>query len=559
MRNSAHLKTLNWLTCLAVVCWASLADAADRWSRGADNESWDRIGRLQSVEHTARVRSEFVVKCIESDQPIERAAAVCWIARTLSVPHVVDLENRLSDERMEVRRLAWNAILVMPDVKAAQIVLRMVESERKLLPVAAGGQMVSPMQFPEHICGLSLVERKKWLADLGDREAWIKRFVEERTPKQNLTGAIVASRLEAKSGLQFTIHPQATHVISNGVWCVSETSVEHAFRKSEWGPPRVNHTTAGTSLQVYFQNSEAVEPSIYKVALTSDERLRGFAISKSRLSDLSAFPFFIRIDRSAQQEQEILKLLNQPLDKRIIQRLGELRAEEAVPKLVQHFFNSDPDTQFDLARTLSLIGDERAVGSFIEVPFLQFDGEGVSSYGFIQDLNPLSRRVAGEKLLEIGSRLLNDWTQLDSQARKKRVDSISMAYRCCGRPLTERQLEIGCELIERILADARHAERADRSNLTINAGLLAGAFLGTEIDRMDAWLQAQADDPDALNAFLYAYANTHEPAGLEKLLPYGPRLVDRLMQLKSVTKMSAEQSSEFERGLSMLKRTLEIE
>jgi hypothetical protein len=74
----------------------AMANAGDAWSPGATaGEAWQRIQRLQSVSQAARVRSPFVTQCLESKDAVERAAAVCWVARTRSAVHAVDLEKRL--------------------------------------------------------------------------------------------------------------------------------------------------------------------------------------------------------------------------------------------------------------------------------------------------------------------------------------------------------------------------------------------------------------------------------------------------------------------------------
>ena len=103
------------VTCLP----RAMAKAGDAWSPGATTgEAWQHIQRLQSVSQTARVRSPFVTKCLESKYAIERAAAVCWVVRTRSTVHAADLEKLLSDESSVVRQLAWNALLHLPSAEA---------------------------------------------------------------------------------------------------------------------------------------------------------------------------------------------------------------------------------------------------------------------------------------------------------------------------------------------------------------------------------------------------------------------------------------------------------
>ena len=97
----------NWVLTMAVlitVCGSASTWAGDRWSQGASDETWGRINRLQSLGQPTRVRSAFVTTCIEGSYAVERAAAVCWIARTSCVAHVDDLEKRLTDELPEIRR-----------------------------------------------------------------------------------------------------------------------------------------------------------------------------------------------------------------------------------------------------------------------------------------------------------------------------------------------------------------------------------------------------------------------------------------------------------------------
>lgn len=120
---------------LLTFLWHPVVLAADPWSNGSTDDSWERISRLQSVGRSAQVRSDFVTTCIESANAIERAAAVCWIARTSSVAHVVDLGGLLDDPTAMVRRLSWNALLDLPDAKAAQVVLREIETNVVLPPV----------------------------------------------------------------------------------------------------------------------------------------------------------------------------------------------------------------------------------------------------------------------------------------------------------------------------------------------------------------------------------------------------------------------------------------
>ncbi len=197
-RRVRHVLRFCIIFLVTIRCY-SVGMATDQWSYGITNGSWERINLLQSISQTARVRSGYVVTCVESSNPVERAAAIGWIARTSSAVHVVDLERLLADSLPALRQLAWNALLNLPDPKAAEIVLREIETTIELPPVDNSCPwMVGPLKFPQEVCNLTLEERKLWVGGLEDREDWIRSFVKVRTIDEPLMIALTDSIVESE-------------------------------------------------------------------------------------------------------------------------------------------------------------------------------------------------------------------------------------------------------------------------------------------------------------------------------------------------------------------------
>ena len=544
-----------FIALLLAFLWHPAVLATDQWSNGSTDDSWERISRLQSVGRSAQVRSDFVTTCIESASAIERAAAVCWIARTSSVEHVVDLEVLLDDHTATVRRLAWNALLDLPDAKAAEVVLREIETKVELPPVNHyGSGTTGAMQFPEVVCRLSLVERKHWIAGLGEREGWIRSFAERRASRENLQFELSSSIIETADGLLLTVKPKAEVVFRANVsrHIQAATARESSLHGSN--PTAKIARANGDSLQIKFSGigaSEQIPPGVYAVSL-----IPGL---QSNRTAIGHFPFYVRVNRSTAQDQEIEQLLNNPMNLKSVERLGRLRSHRAVPLLIEYFMTTKDCEQAMAGTALATIGDERAARVFLQVPELSCHDSSVSSQSLLRELDPATQKVCSESLIEIGTLLLENWRpNLSAHDRLSSLGSIKLAFYNCERPLGESQAKIGEELISRLVDESRRLNGRERHYLNSVVSEFVIAYLGNESERIIWWLRAAEEDPELVLAFLreFGWPARMEQTGFEYSTQCLHDLCEAITQWKAFGKLTEEQKSRLDHELSHLKNVM---
>ena len=186
---------------------SSVGLAGDDWSPGATNDTWQRISRLQSVHAAARVRSPFVTQCCSSSDPVERMAAISWIARTQSSTHIPDLELRLSDDLLIVRLLAYEALKSFRHADAIALVIRYSDKiptdttalNRIRFYAFSGSGMrgASCFPYPRAIEDGSTKAKQQWLSHSFDYTEWVNDQADQLTesaashPNINLPTSVI--------------------------------------------------------------------------------------------------------------------------------------------------------------------------------------------------------------------------------------------------------------------------------------------------------------------------------------------------------------------------------
>ncbi len=293
--------------------------------------------------------------------------------------------------------------------------------------------------------------------------------------------------------------------------------------------------------------SEPVSPGIYAVSLIPTK------------GDRHPCRFYIRVNRSASQEREIEELLGNPIDTKVIARLGKLRSHEAVPKLIKHFMAAKDCEQAASGMALAMIGDARAAKAFLQIPNLYCYDTSWSSQEWLRAFDPAARKVCSESLSELGTHLLENWPRLSAKGRQLVLDSVILAFYNCERPLSENQLKIGKELISLLAGETRYPDGPQRSYTSIEMSSLIVAYLGNESDRITGWLRATKDEPGIVLAFLreFGWPARMEQTGFDYsrqcLLP----VFDELTEWKSHANLTEEQKLSIEEEIAHVKSAME--
>lgn len=307
----------------------------------------------------------------------------------------------------------------------------------------------------------------------------------------------------------------------------------------------------GDSLQIEFSDigaSEQISPGVYAVSLTP-------GIQSNRTA-IGHFPFYIRVNRSASQDQEIEQLLNNPLNMKAVERLGRLRSHRAVPLLIEYFMATKDCEQASAGTALAMIGDERAARVLLQVPGLSCHDSSSSSQSLLRELDPAVQKICSQSLIEIGRQLLENWRpNLSAHERLLSLGSVRLAFYNCERPLGEKQARIGEELISRLLDESRRLSGTERRQQNLIVSEFVIAYLGNESERILWWLSANKDDPELVLEFLreLGWAGRMEQTGFEYSTQCLHELCEAITRWKAVAKLTEEQNSRLDQELSHVK------
>lgn len=539
------------VVCALTVC--SSGSAEDQWSKGSAGESWDRINRLQSMGRRAHTRSNFVVTCTQSENAVERAAAVSWIARTGSFAHVEDLKALLNDPSPTVRRLAWLALLNLPDVNAAKIVLWAIETKEMLPPVDEDqyGGIGAEIDDLVRICQESFVERNNWIAGIANRDEWIDRHLKDFTNSTSVQIELKCSIVDATEHFLFSVTPD-TNVIFQA-FLSEPIEVESAAQRA-WSDLSPNARVVVQDLELLhvepMDNENATEefpPGVYAVSFQPT--------GKFEPTPLERFPFYVRIQRSSIQEQEIQELLEKPLNSQAVKRLGRLRAQAAVPSLIEHFVSSTGCEQFLTGKSLALIGDARATKAFLNVHRLSCDDTSSSSHSLLQMLDPNAKRICSEAILEMGTALLDNWeSTLSTDNRWREIFRVAQAFYNCERPLRAEQIGIGAELASRLVEQGRSLVGDERQvHLYLTSEYLV-AYLGGDSTLIVEWVRANREDPELILAFLreFLWSSRMEATGFEYSRQCLQELEKEILQWRTSASLNEDQKNRLDKEISHL-------
>lgn len=355
------------IPCLAFLLTMSLALpalSADDWSPESGGASWERIPRLQSVASTSATDTQFVIDCCHSEEVVERLAAISWIARTQNVRHVAELQRLLSDSVREVRKLAFEALLAMPHPDAATSVLKAIDT----MPDLTAGSLEDlsyrrPGLVPRHdsqrlemLSTLLPDERRDWTAHLLDQKEWISQYAQERkevaryqvwlnSSVMQLGGSLTLALKPAGSGANDAEPPE--RMIANRIPDLKRA--RNRLSDILYDSAELKRTQAA-GRQWQYELTPRYRPvavGIYAFSAASTEESS---------HGVEGFPFFIRVNRSLQDEREIPQLLKRLPDHEAALRLGLLRVRDAAPQLIEQFRSMPPGCeQSEIAAALAMV------------------------------------------------------------------------------------------------------------------------------------------------------------------------------------------------------------
>ncbi len=442
MRSKYHFM-LPTVVILVYSCMHCLA--GDLWSPGTQPEVWRRITRLQRVCVTTPVRSPFVSQCCQSDDPIERLAAIAWIGRTQSKLHIPDLELLLSDPIRHVRQLALECLCLLNCPEARQVVAHAVGTAaeistsalneigyRRRTPCGNG-----PWNLLDMVKGGKLEDRQAELA-----KASTQRWIQSNEPPCNRVVDIaislkrsvcdrdqpleVAFASRAGPAQPIALDSFGLQRLRDLSW-VRLGSDFYADKTHTNANPKLIHVENGVySFQLDGPNGP-LSPGIYATRLRT---------THGQESSLMSLPLFVRINRSQPDENEIQELLGRVDELPVIKRLGELRVRQAVPSLIARFKKVQDCDQIAVAGSLALIGDGRAAQAFLECATLSCWDSGTTTDIFLNELDITSQVYCVDYL----NRARERWNAADDDEKlepHKVLPGFRAAVAMMNRPLTE--------------------------------------------------------------------------------------------------------------------------
>ncbi len=501
--NSCVFPTLVLLGYACVHC-----SAGDLWSPGTQPEAWQRITRLQRVCVTTPVRSPFVSQCCQGDDPVERLAAIAWIGRTKSRHHIPDLELLLSDPVRHVRQLALECLCLLNCPEARQVIAHTVATTEEISTFALRGIGYrrytpcgnDPWRLINEVMGLELKDRQAALARRRNQE-WIKSA---ETPCANVFDIAITlerSMCDRNQLLEVTLSPQAgpgrpIAIESLTLQRQGDLLWVKADQTHTDAQAKLNHVANGLYRFQLNASQGPVSPGIYAICLRTTQWTE---------SSLTGLPFFIRINRSQPDENEIPELLGRVDELPVVKRLGELRVREAVPSLMAHFKKAKDCEQMQVANALALIGDGRAAEAFLDFEWLTCWDSGADTDTFLNALDNTSQVYCVDYL----DRALERWNLADDDERlepQKILPGFSTAVAMMNRPLTEQHKKTVEWILQQQLDSAKDSDAASSTQHYRIAKLLVDYSQG-DLQILAMWLTKLEEHPEVYLGTLEAIRN----------------------------------------------------
>lgn len=502
-------RVVYWATCLFLYLIAPVCLAEDEWSPGSTDDSWKAISKLQSVNATARVRSPFVTQCCTSSELVERLAAISWIARTQSSSHIPDLELRLSDDVPMVRLFAYEALQSFRHPNAIALVLRYEDKIPENASALKGmgfystsgrTAVATPSPYPASIQDRSFKTKQQWLDQSLDFTEWVNEQQEQANENDSAQSKVrlptsIFSRdeligVEADAGVSVYIE-RVRNLRAIGIFQPAQTPVADELRQEK------------SELNIrYFSPRSAREPilpGIYAVQILqrlpqSSGMGGGLGAGSFTQGDAGdAFPFFVRINRSNEDEQEVDNLLKEIKSPERIERLGQLRSRNAVVRLIDHYRGATDCDRVKIGEALARIGDGRAAEVLFEKPephcrdvdqgFEPAPPKNISEW--ISELDDEAQIACIDQVAEATS-LSPSLSEAERQAGARKLKA---ALNCLHRPLIPKY----AQLIEKLFQN--------------RIGQIAKQELGKERSFQEyllaeAMVAASNDDPDSIKELL---------------------------------------------------------
>ena len=434
------------------------------------DETWNRISLLQKSELSGDLQPEFVRTSLASTNVIERKAALVWIGRTRARAFTADVATCISDSVASVRQLAFRTLLVVGDPDAKPIILEALGNMPDLECSTVGDRialadMLAYRGLPSELASLDISQRKQWLTNFDQ-----KNFQNEHAfPKWNAAGVrgnffsydVVQNETQKNVGNP-DIYPMLSlprSVLPDGKFSLFVALPTRSMKvnneaRIRWSRYRSVKPT------VPFLKPSMRENFVFTLKRPPARELK-FAISFSRQlesGDVDLYPgvyefriddthelFFIKLQRSKDQERKCRELLGLLPDLAAVRELGRLKCAAAFEKISELFPKLNDCEQAIVAEALCSIGDPRAVRMILDQGDFRCQNSG-------WDAGILLRQYDLDDNAEYERRIL-DWrsTLTDRQNENARLTKDEKARAFESMRTRIRSLRTSIALIERPL------------------------------------------------------------------------------------------------------------
>ena len=441
--------------------------------------------------------------------------------------------------------------------KPIGIVLRIAETQSDLPEVFQSGGMSSGSIVAEG----PLAKRRTWVASLGDRDAWVKSFLKRQqedylvlpSPSVELRSCILDSDDNIFFAVKTLEKPRDFEAQSLPV-NMSSVILEHNARESMMyrSYPRMKSAVVvDEGLNVRLMDKETLSPGVYSLSVDPNSGM-GSGSGQS-------FPFFVRVHRTDDQEREVERLLEKPLDGAAVGRLGLLRASAAVPRLIEYFESHSECERASAGQSLAMIGDARAASAFLKTPSWSCQDSGWTCFQEFFELDSPVREICDQKIVDIGLQLRDRWSEFSDVERRTRVTGIQMALYRCQRPLNETQASVLKGVIQQFKQAAMEAPEQERVYHYMEVSPLIIAYLATDPSNATAWLKANQDQPELILQFVreLTWPARKDSTRFEYPSQFWQAMRDELTHRQSSAQLSPEQVKRLTRSISEIQNQID--
>lgn len=436
------------------------------------DETWTRISLLQKSELSGDLTPEFVRTSLASKFVIERKAALVWIGRTRAHAFTPDVARCIHDDIESVRQLALRTLLVVGDPNAKPIILETLgnmpdveNSSRNTRRALA--DMLAYRGLPSELALLNMSQRKQWLTEFDQ-----KNFRNEH--------AFPMLKIAGERGNFFSYdllpnEPQNKIGDSNLYPTLSlPHSVLHDRKFSLFVALPTRSIKVNNDARIRWSRSRSVKPTdpFFKQRFSESPvfTLKGpparelkFALLFSHQlerGDVDLYPgiyqfeiedthelFFIKLQRSKEQERKCRELLGLLPDLAAVRELGHLKYAAAFEKITELFPKLDDCKKATVADALCAIGDPRAVRMMLDQVDFRCQDSGWDAWSLLRQYDLDDNAEYERRILDWRNTLTerqNEIAQLttDEQNRafdavRTRINSLRASLALIERPLKD--------------------------------------------------------------------------------------------------------------------------